>query len=55
MYVTLRDRLLPQIVIALEHYTAYLNATKRNGKPFQDIGQEPMQCSHLRPIAGAAP
>jgi hypothetical protein len=27
-------------VIALEHHAAYLNATKRDGRPFEDIIRE---------------
>ena len=38
--VTIPDRFLPQIVIALEHHAAYLNATKRDGRPFQDISRD---------------
>ncbi len=40
MTVTIPDRFLSRIVIALEHYAAYLNVTKRDGGPFKEISQE---------------
>ncbi len=38
--VTIPDRFLPPIVIALEHHAAYLNATKRDGRQFEEIVQK---------------
>ncbi len=40
MAVNIPDRFLPQIVIALAHHGAYLNATKRDGRPFEEIVQK---------------
>ena len=37
MTVTIPDRFLPQIVRALENYAAYMNATLRDPRPFEEI------------------
>ena len=37
MTVNIPDRFLPQIVRALDNYAAYLNATNRDPRPFEEI------------------
>ena len=39
MTVTTPDELLQQIVLATEHYVAYLQATLRDPRPFEQIAQ----------------
>jgi hypothetical protein len=52
--VHIPDRFLPQIVIALEHRVAYLNAARRDPIPFEEIIQEPQRkASHEVPAAPA--
>ena len=38
--MTIPDEYLPQIMIALEHHAAYLSATRRDGRPFEEIVRE---------------
>ena len=39
MTVNIPDRFLPQIMRALDNYAAYLNATNRDPRPFEEIIQ----------------
>ena len=59
MTVNIPDRFLPQIMRALDNYAAYLNATNRDPRPFEEIIQrlqnKPSKVTMMPGVQAATP